>query len=165
MRFSVWPTLAQPWDEILEVSRHAEATGWDGVYVMDHFMGNDPGTGVLPRGAVEVPTLEGTGAMAALAAATERVRLGTLVLGNTYRHPAVVANWAATVDHVSNGRVLLGVGAGWQVNEHDAVRHRPPAARRAAGPLRGGLPGVARPPAGADHHDRRPLLPAHRRHL
>jgi alkanesulfonate monooxygenase SsuD/methylene tetrahydromethanopterin reductase-like flavin-dependent oxidoreductase (luciferase family) len=119
MRFSVWPTLAQPWADVLEVSRHAEATGWDGVYVMDHFMGNDPGTGVLPRGAVEVPTLEGTGAMAALAAATDRVRLGTLVLGNTYRHPAVVANWAATVDHISNGRVLLGVGAGWQVNEHE----------------------------------------------
>jgi alkanesulfonate monooxygenase SsuD/methylene tetrahydromethanopterin reductase-like flavin-dependent oxidoreductase (luciferase family) len=119
MRFAVWPTLAQPWEDVLEVSRHADATGWDGVYVMDHFMGNDPGTGVLPRGAVEVPTLEGTGALAALAVATDRVRLGTLVLGNTYRHPAVVANWAATVDHISNGRVLLGVGAGWQVNEHE----------------------------------------------
>jgi alkanesulfonate monooxygenase SsuD/methylene tetrahydromethanopterin reductase-like flavin-dependent oxidoreductase (luciferase family) len=118
MRFAVWPTLAQPWEDVLAVSRHADATGWDGVYVMDHFMGNDPGTGVLPRGAVEVPTLEGTGALAALAVATQRVRLGTLVLGNTYRHPAVVANWAATVDHISDGRVLLGVGAGWQVNEH-----------------------------------------------
>jgi F420-dependent oxidoreductase-like protein len=112
MRFSVWPTLAQPWADVLEVSRHAEATGWDGVYVMDHFMGNPPGP-------VDTPTLEGTSAMAALAAATDRVRLGTLVLGNTYRHPAVVANWAATVDHISNGRVLLGVGAGWQVNEHE----------------------------------------------
>jgi F420-dependent oxidoreductase-like protein len=118
MRFSVWPTLAQPWEDVLAVSQHADATGWDGVYVMDHFMGNDPGTGVLPRGAVEVPTLEGTGALAALAAATDRVRLGTLVLGNTYRHPAVVANWAATVDQISGGRLLLGVGAGWQVNEH-----------------------------------------------
>jgi F420-dependent oxidoreductase-like protein len=114
MRFAVWPTLAQPWADVLEVSRHAEATGWDGVYVMDHFMGNDG-----PPGAVEIPTLEGTSSLAALATATERVRLGTLVLGNTYRHPAVVANWAATVDHISNGRVLLGVGAGWQVNEHE----------------------------------------------
>jgi F420-dependent oxidoreductase-like protein len=114
VRFSVWPTLSQPWGEVLEVSRHAEATGWDGVYVMDHFMGNDTGD---PE-AVKVPTLEGTGALAALAAATDRVRLGTLVLGNTYRHPAVLANWAATVDHISGGRLLLGVGAGWQVNEH-----------------------------------------------
>ena len=112
MKFSVWPTLAQPWEDVLAVSRHAEATGWDGVYVMDHFMGNPPGP-------VVTPTLEGTSALAALAAATDRVRLGTLVLGNTYRHPAVVANWAATVDHISNGRVLLGVGAGWQVNEHE----------------------------------------------
>jgi F420-dependent oxidoreductase-like protein len=114
MRFSVWPTLAQPWDAVLEVTRHAEATGWDGVYVMDHFMGN-----VGTPGAVEIPTLEGTGALAALAMATERVRLGTLVLGNTYRHPAVLANWAATVDHISGGRLLLGVGTGWQENEHE----------------------------------------------
>jgi F420-dependent oxidoreductase-like protein len=113
MRFSVWPTLANPWEEVLEVSRHADATGWDGVYVMDHFMGNEGGPG-----AVETPTLEGTAGLAALAVATDHVRLGTLVLGNTYRHPAVLANWAATVDHISGGRVLFGVGAGWQENEH-----------------------------------------------
>jgi F420-dependent oxidoreductase-like protein len=106
--------LAQPWADVLEITRHAEATGWDGVYVMDHFMGN-----VGAPGAVETPTLEGTAALAALAVATERLRLGTLVLGNTYRHPAVVANWAATVDQMSGGRVLLGVGAGWQENEHE----------------------------------------------
>ncbi|MGH9290864.1 MAG: LLM class flavin-dependent oxidoreductase, partial [Acidimicrobiales bacterium] len=55
-----------------------------------------------------------------LAAAVPRVRIGTLVLGNTYRHPAVVANIAVTVDHVSGGRFTLGVGAGWQENEHAA---------------------------------------------
>ena len=74
---------------------------------------------VGPPGAVETPTLEGTAALPALAMATERLRLGTLVLGNTYRHPAVVANWAATVDQLSGGRLLLGVGAGWQENEHE----------------------------------------------
>ena len=63
--------------------------------------------------------LEATAGLAALAASTERVRLGPLVLGNTYRHPAVVANWAVTLDHVSHGRAVLGVGAGWQVNEHE----------------------------------------------
>jgi F420-dependent oxidoreductase-like protein len=115
MRFSVWPTLAQPWEDVLEVSRHADATGWDGVYVMDHFMGNDTGN----PDEVKVPTLEGTAGLAALAVATDRVRLGTLVLGNTYRHPAVLANWAATVDRISGGRVLFGVGAGWQENEHE----------------------------------------------
>src|SRR3546814_16955542 len=51
--------------------------------------------------------------------ATKQLRLGPLVLGNTYRHPAVVASWASTVDHISDGRLLLGVGAGWQQNEHD----------------------------------------------
>lgn len=114
MRFSIWPTLSQPWQDVLAVARHAEATGWDGVYVADHFMGSGG-----EFGPDTTPNLEATGTLAALAVATERVRLGTLVLGNTYRHPAVVANWAATVDHVSGGRLVLGIGAGWQQNEHD----------------------------------------------
>lgn len=113
MRFSIWPSLQQPWADVLEVVRHAEATGWDGAYVADHFMGSGG-----EFGPDTTPNLEATAALAALAAVTERVRLGSLVLGNTYRHPAVVANWAATVDHVSGGRLVLGVGAGWQENEH-----------------------------------------------
>ena len=70
-------------------------------------------------GADTTPMLEAMGVLSALAVATERVRLGSLVFGITYRHPAVLANWAATTDHVSGGRLLLGVGAGWQVNEHE----------------------------------------------
>ena len=58
--------------------------------------------------------------MARSAARTERVRLGVLVTGNTYRHPAVLAKMAATTDRISNGRVVLGLGAGWQRNEHIA---------------------------------------------
>ena len=95
-------------------ARHAESTGWDGLWVADHFMGNVPGP--LPA---EVPTLEAGSLVAALAAAVDRVRIGTLVYGNTYRHPAVLANMAATVDHVSGGRFVLGIGTGWQVNEHE----------------------------------------------
>jgi F420-dependent oxidoreductase-like protein len=114
MRFSLWPRLSQPWEDVLSVTRHAEATGWDGVYVADHFMGDG---GVF--GAVTSAHLEATAALTALAQATDRVRLGTLVLGNTYRHPAVVANWAAAVDRVSGGRLVLGLGAGWQANEHE----------------------------------------------
>jgi F420-dependent oxidoreductase-like protein len=113
MRFSIWPSLAQPWADVAAAVEHAEATGWDGVYVADHFMGDGGGFG--PE---EAPVLEATAALAALAAATRRVRLGSLVFGVTYRHPAVLAKWAATVDHVSGGRLLLGVGAGWQENEH-----------------------------------------------
>ena len=114
MRFSVWPNLAQPWPDVLELARHAEATAWDGIYVADHFMGDGEQAG----GQIS-PTLEGTAALAGLAQATERLRLGSLVFGITYRHPAVLANWATTVDHISGGRLVLGVGAGWQVNEHE----------------------------------------------
>ena len=114
MRFSIWPSLMRPVDEVLEVATHAERTGWDGVYVADHFMGDGGGFG--PE---ESPTLEATAVLAALAVATERVRLGPLVLGTTYRQPTVVAKWAATVDHLSGGRLVLGVGAGWQQNEHE----------------------------------------------
>ena len=63
---------------------------------------------------------EGWSMLAALSALVPRMRVGTIVLGNTYRHPAVVAKMAAQVDIISNGRLLLGIGAGWQENEHDA---------------------------------------------
>ena len=113
MRFSVWPTANQAWPDLLATARHAEVTGWDGVWIADHFMGNAP---MMPA---ELPTLEAGSLVAALAAAVDRVRIGTLVYGNTYRHPAVVANMAATVDRISGGRFTLGLGAGWQVNEHE----------------------------------------------
>jgi probable F420-dependent oxidoreductase len=114
MRFSLWASLSNPWPDILDGVQHAEATGWDGVYVADHFMA-DAG-GPFPP---DSPNLEATAVVAGLAAATERVRLATLVVGITYRHPAVLAKWAATVDHLSAGRLLLGLGAGWQENEHE----------------------------------------------
>ena len=128
MRLSIWPSAQQPWDDLLDEVLHAERTGWDGVYVADHFMGDGGGFG-----APEVPNFESTALLAALGARTERVRVGPLVLGNTYRHPAVVANWAATLDHVTGGRVVLGMGAGWQVNEHEqyGIELPPPGERLA----------------------------------
>ncbi|MFV0308957.1 MAG: LLM class flavin-dependent oxidoreductase [Desertimonas sp.] len=125
MRFSVWPSLSQSWTEVLEVAQHAEATGWDGVYVADHFMADGP------TGAPATPMHEATAALSALAVATGRVRLGSLVFGITYRHPAVLANWAVTTDHIADGRLLLGVGAGWQLNEHEqyGIELGPPGAR------------------------------------
>lgn len=114
MRLSLWPNAQQPWSELLAEVQHADDSGWDGVYLADHFMGDGGGFG-----APDVPNLESTAALSALGALTQNVRLGPLVLGNTYRHPAVVANWAATLDHVTGGRVVLGIGAGWQQNEHD----------------------------------------------
>lgn len=114
MRLSIWPGAGQPYAEILEVARHAADTGWDGVYIADHFMPN-AGTGRPADG----PVLECGSLVAALGAVVPRVRIGTLVYGNTYRHPAVLANMAATVDHITGGRFTLGVGAGWQINEHE----------------------------------------------
>jgi F420-dependent oxidoreductase-like protein len=113
MRFSIWPSSARQWEEILELTRHCEAGGWDGVYVADHFMPNAPAP-------VDGDVLECWTLIAALAASVRRLRLSPLVTSVTYRHPAVLANMAAAVDRVSGGRLTLGVGAGWQENEHSA---------------------------------------------
>src|SRR5207248_2179453 len=80
--------------------------------VTDHFMPNTPER----EGAM----LESWSTLSGLAALVPRMRVGTIVLGNTYRHPAVVAKMAAQVDIISGGRLLLGLGAGWQENEHQA---------------------------------------------
>ncbi|WP_305783180.1 TIGR03560 family F420-dependent LLM class oxidoreductase [Symbioplanes lichenis] len=114
MRLSIWPRATQPYAGILDAARHAEQTGWDGVWIADHFMPNAD-----TSFAETSPLLEAGSLVAALAAAVPRVRIGTLVYGMTYRHPAVLANMATTVDHISGGRFTLGVGAGWQINEHE----------------------------------------------
>jgi F420-dependent oxidoreductase-like protein len=115
MRFSIWPRPDRPWDEVVELTRHAEASGWDGVYFADHFMPNTE-----DGSPADGPMLECWAVVAALAAAVPRLRLGTLVCANTYRHPALLANIAATVDQIAGGRLVLGLGGGWQVNEHRA---------------------------------------------
>jgi F420-dependent oxidoreductase-like protein len=112
MRFSIWLATEQTWDELLGSAEHAERTGWDGVYVSDHFMPNGERS--------SRPRLEAWTTIAGVAACVDRVRLGVLVTGNTYRHPAVLAKMAATVDQISEGRLVLGLGAGWQENEHEA---------------------------------------------
>ena len=113
MRFGLFTSMgAQTWAGVLDLWRHIEATGWDIACVTDHFMPNTPER----EGAM----LEGWSTLSALAALVPRIRVGTIVLGNTYRHPAVVAKMAAQVDNISGGRLLLGLGAGWQENEHEA---------------------------------------------
>jgi F420-dependent oxidoreductase-like protein len=113
MRFGLFTsTGGQTWPGVLELWQHLEATGWDIACVTDHFMPNTPER----EGAM----LESWSTLSALAALVPRLRVGTIVLGNTYRHPAVVAKMAAQVDIISGGRLLLGLGAGWQQNEHEA---------------------------------------------
>ena len=121
MRFINWPSTARPWGEILELAQHCEATGWDGVYLADHFMPHGDFTpDVDDTVALDGDKLECWSVLAALAAAVPRLRLGTLVSSVTFRHPAVIANMAAAVDNISGGRLVLGIGAGWQRNEHVA---------------------------------------------
>jgi len=102
----------QTWAGVLDLWRHLEATGWDIACVTDHFMPNTKER----EGAM----LEAWSTLSALSALVPRMRVGTIVLGNTYRHPAVVAKMAAQVDIISGGRLVLGLGAGWQKNEHEA---------------------------------------------
>ena len=112
MRLTLWPSADQPWPDVRDAACHADATGWHGVALEDHLFG------LGADGSVE-PRLEVTSTLSALADATERVRLMPLVLSATFRHPAVVASWAATIDQVSGGRLVLGLGAGWMEAEHD----------------------------------------------
>jgi len=113
MRFGIFTSMGmQTWSGVLDLWKHLETTGWDIACVTDHFMPNTPER----EGAM----LESWTTLTALAALVPRMRVGTIVLGNTYRHPAVVAKMAAQVDIISGGRLLLGLGAGWQENEHQA---------------------------------------------
>jgi F420-dependent oxidoreductase-like protein len=98
-------------DDYRDIWLRSEELGFDWVSAFDHFRPilSDP-TG---------PQFEGLTMLSAMAAHTSRVRCGMLVLGVTYRHPAVVANLAATIDHVSHGRLELGMGAAWFELEHD----------------------------------------------
>ena len=115
MRFSIWPAPTRSFAEIQQLAPHCERTGWDGIYFADHFMPNGPDPTPL-----DGDTIECWSVLAALAATVPRVKLAPLVTSVTYRHPAVLANIAAAVDRISGGRLTLGVGAGWQLNEHEA---------------------------------------------
>ena len=110
MQLSLWPSPTLTFNEVVDLARHAEATGWDGLWYADHFMPNAPDTSAPWPEAWT--TLTGVGAL------VPRLRLGTLVTGNTSRNPAVLAKMAATLDHMTGGRVVLGLGSGWQENEH-----------------------------------------------
>ena len=107
-------TRADAWTATAASAAAAETAGFDTVLVMDHFY-QLPGLGAPDNSMLECYTLLG-----ALAQVTDRVRLGALVTGNTYRNPAVLAKCVTTLDHVSGGRAQLGIGSGWFELEHDS---------------------------------------------
>ncbi len=100
------------WDEWLALADACERAGFDGLFRSDHYLS------VIGRR--ERASHDAIATLAALAARTERIRLGTLVSPVTFRHPSVLAKSMATIDHVSGGRVELGLGAGWNEGEHAA---------------------------------------------
>ncbi len=113
MRFGYWINTSYSWADTLATAQTAEKLGWDSLWYSDHFMPNAPEP-------VDGRVNEAMTILSALASTVPRVKLGTIVLGNTYRHPALLANMAATLDQISDGRFILGLGAGWQENEHKA---------------------------------------------
>lgn len=113
MRFGLqlW-SQSTDWPAFRDAALAAEANGWDSVWTWDHLL--------AIFGPWEQPILEGWTTMAALGPLTTRVRLGLMVGANTFRNPGLTAKLATTLDHVSGGRAVLGIGGAWFEREHDA---------------------------------------------
>jgi F420-dependent oxidoreductase-like protein len=103
------PEGVNHFERLLQAAQLAEQLGYDSVWYEDHFMWED-----------DRPQLECLSTLSALAAVTQRVRLGMLVLGAPYRNPALLAKMLTTLDIISGGRVIVGLGAGWHQPEFDA---------------------------------------------
>lgn len=113
MRFGLqlW-SQSTSWPAFRDTALEAEASGWDSVWTWDHLL--------AIFGPWEQPILEGWTTLAALAPLTSRVRLGLMVGANTFRNPGLTAKLATTLDHISDGRAVLGIGGAWFEREHDA---------------------------------------------
>jgi len=113
MRFgaALWVNRTN-WPDLLAAARAAEDAGWDSLWIDDHLLADE--------GDPRDPKLEGWTTLAALAVLTRRARLGLLVAANTFRNPGLTAKLATTLDHLSGGRAVLGLGGGWFELEHTA---------------------------------------------
>jgi len=123
VKFSLWASNSRAWPEVVDLATYVESVGWHGFWLPDHFMSNtvddSPGT---------EPALDCWTVLAAVAVAVPNLQLTSMVSPVTIHHPVVLAKRVVTVDQISNGRAVLGLGAGWQVNEHRGYGfelHRP----------------------------------------
>jgi F420-dependent oxidoreductase-like protein len=107
--YSLWPQNTS-WPSLRDAGVLVDRSGADMLFAWDHFY--------AIAGPYENPNLEVTPVLSGWAVLTERVRIGSLVHGITYRHPAVLANMTTALDHISNGRAIMGIGAAWMETEH-----------------------------------------------
>jgi len=119
LRIGICTDQNMSWDESVERWQYLEALGFDSLWLCDHL--------IQPSNPTS-PYFEGSTLLAALAAVTSRARIGVLVWSNTFRHPSVLAKEAITIDHISRGRLEVGIGAGWYQPEHDKFGLEFPAA-------------------------------------
>lgn len=115
MDFAVWPSFERDWEETLALARWARQSGFRSYWYADHLMPNTDDGSPDPGPAFECWTV-----LTAVGALVPDIRLTSMVSPVTIHHPVVLAKRATTLDHISGGRVTLGLGAGWQVNEHGA---------------------------------------------
>jgi len=116
------PQYGFTYEHIKEVAAEAERLGFESVWVSDHFF--------MTEDSLDINCLECWTVLTALACDTSRLRLGAMVASQSYRNPALMANVAASLDHVSGGRLNYGIGAGWKQVEYDAYGYKFPAAGR-----------------------------------
>ncbi len=108
------------WDEMEAYIQAMEAGRWNSIWFPDHFLPPVPMSSIPAEQDELNPAYEAFIPLAVVAGMTKRLKLGSLVLGNTYRNPALVAKMAAELDQASKGRLILGIGAGWFEREHQA---------------------------------------------
>ena len=107
----LWPQSTS-WPEVRDAAVAAEKAGWDSIWTWDHLL--------AIQGPWQQPIYEGWTFLAGLASLTSRGRLGLMVGANTFRNPGLTTKLATTLDHVSNGRAVLGIGGAWFDREHEA---------------------------------------------